>query len=117
MPIIDLAEADRHATAPCYQSMRSLLTCLNALPSMRTLQMLDIRLRNLNVRQDDQTLLSGFVLRHTRTLADYVFNAVAKLKAFSFGRFKYRHSNSDRWESCSGQCYHRGRTIDARGRE
>lgn len=25
MPIIDLAEADRHATAPCYQSMRSLL--------------------------------------------------------------------------------------------
>ncbi|RMY13999.1 hypothetical protein D0868_01703 [Hortaea werneckii] len=114
---IDLVEAGCCATAPCYREMRGLLTCLNALPSLRTLQMLDMRLYDLNVRQDDRELLSAFVLRHTRTLADYVFNAMAKLNTFSFGRLKYRHSNINRWESCSGQCYHLGRTIDARGRE
>ncbi|KAI6909437.1 hypothetical protein KC318_g3840 [Hortaea werneckii] len=117
MSRIDLVAADCCATAPSYRELRGLLTCLNALPSLRTLQMLDMRLYDAEVVQNDQNFVRGFLLRHTRTLADYVFSAVAHLKAFSFERFNYRHTNKNYWESCSGRCYHRGRIIDALGRE
>lgn len=79
--------------------------------------MLDMRLYDARVVQTDEDFVRGFFLRHTRTLADYVFSTVAHLKAFSFERFNYRHTNNNYWKSCSGQCYHRGRIIDALGRE
>ncbi|RMY51186.1 hypothetical protein D0865_06475 [Hortaea werneckii] len=97
--------------------LHTLQTCLNALPSLRTLQMLDMRLYDAEAVRNDEDYVRGFLLRHTRTLADYVFSAMAHLKAFSFERFNYRHTNSNYWESCSGRCYHRGRIIDALGRE
>lgn len=75
-----------------------------------------MRLYVAEVVRNDEDFVRGFLLKHTRTLADYIFSAVAHLKAFSFERFKYRHNNND-WKSCSGQCYHRGRIIDALGRE
>ncbi|RMY49227.1 hypothetical protein D0865_07615 [Hortaea werneckii] len=114
---IVLAEADCCATECCYKDMRYVLLTLDALPSLRTFQVLDMRLGDLNVQQIDRPVLRAYALRQLRILADYVFNAMANLKVLSLERFVYRDSNNRRRESYSGQSYHRGKTTDARGRE
>lgn len=80
------------------------------------MQILDVRLGDLEVRQDERQLLRGHVLRQTRTLADYIFKAVANLKALGLEQCVSSDPNGRR-EARSGQYYHRGRTIDAQGRE
>ncbi|KAI7156239.1 hypothetical protein KC349_g6406 [Hortaea werneckii] len=114
---IVLAEADCCATECCYKDMRYVLLTLDALPWLRTFQVLDMRLGDLNVQQIDRPVLRAYALRQLRILADYVFNAMANLKVLGLERFVYRDSNNRRRESYSGQSYHRGKTTDARGRE
>ncbi|GAB1743754.1 hypothetical protein NU219Hw_g676t1 [Hortaea werneckii] len=116
MSSIVLAEADGCATAQCYRQMRSLLDSLNALPSLRTLQILDIQLGDLEVQQHERQLLKGYILRQTRTLADYVFKEVAGLKALGLEHCVYRDPK-ERRKSCGGHVYHRGKTSDTQGRE
>ncbi|RMY65536.1 hypothetical protein D0863_09062 [Hortaea werneckii] len=124
MSNIVLAEADCCATAGCYKDMHYILHAnlstqliLDALPSLRTFQILGMRLGDLNVQQIDRQVLRAYALRQMRTLADYVFNALTNLKVLSLERYVYRNPDTGRRESYSGQCYHRGKTIDAVGRE
>ncbi|RMY80452.1 hypothetical protein D0864_08662 [Hortaea werneckii] len=111
------AEADCCATACCYKDMHYVLLVLDALPSLRTFQILGMRLGDLNVQQIDRQVLRAYALRQMRTLADYVFNALANLKVLSLERYVYHNPDTGRRESYNGQYYHRGKTIDAVGRE
>ncbi|KAI7503180.1 hypothetical protein KC347_g8723 [Hortaea werneckii] len=85
---IVLAEADCCATACCYKDMRYVLLLLNALPALRTVKILDMRLGDLNVQQIDQKILRAYVLRQLRTLADYVVNSMANLKLLTYWTWK-----------------------------
>ncbi|RMZ07743.1 hypothetical protein D0860_04960 [Hortaea werneckii] len=114
---VSLRQLDECATAYRYRDMRNLLAALETLPRLRTVQILDMLLYDLQVGSNDRDLLKCFVRRQTRVLAEYAFNLMANLKVFGFERFKYRRSRNNTWLPCKGQTYHRGRTIDARGRE
>ncbi|KAI7388368.1 hypothetical protein KC336_g17368 [Hortaea werneckii] len=115
---IVLAEADRCGTAECYTHMRKFLVFLDGLPALQTLRIVDIRLGDLEVRQDEPQVLQGYILRQMRTLADYIFTAVSKLQALSLEQCVDLDRNPNaRGKTRTEQFYHRGKTSDAQGRE
>ncbi|GAB1730448.1 hypothetical protein NU195Hw_g2044t1 [Hortaea werneckii] len=115
-PNINLAEAGHGAKAPSFREMRSLLKYLSALPSLQTVQMLDVELDDVHFGPNDQQLLEGYILRQMRTLADYIFKAMSNLRALNLEQCIDLNPHEP-LATRTEQYYHRGRTIDAQGRE
>ncbi|KAI7476054.1 hypothetical protein KC351_g9684 [Hortaea werneckii] len=118
MPNINLEEADYGAKAHSFREMRSLLKYLRALPSLQTVQMLDIGLDDVDVEQNHRQILEGHILRQMRTLADYIFKAMSNLRALGLEQCVDLDRNpNDRRKIRTEKLYHRGKTFDAQGHE
>ena len=78
--------------------------------------MLDVELDDVHFGPNDQQLLEGYILRQMRTLADYIFKAMSNLRALNLEQCIDLNPHEP-LATRTEQYYHRGRTIDAQGRE